>query len=281
MNINWYPGHMKKTFELIKENLKLVDIVVEIVDARIPLSSRNPNLDEVIKDKIKILVLNKYDLSSKKNIDVWKEYLDKNNYNYVYIDSIRGKNINALTKMIKKLSEPIMEKLVSRGRNKRPARVMVVGIPNVGKSSLINKLVNKNIAKVGNKPGVTRGKQWIRINKDIELFDTPGVLWPKLDANESGFKLACYHAIKDDILNIEEIVFNLMKYLLENNMEDINNYYNIKVEDKDPLALYQLLADKFRYYDNNDPDYIKVSRRFLNDFRENKIDNIVMEIPNE
>ena len=230
-NINWYPGHMAKTKRQITEDVKLIDIVVELLDARIPISSQNPDIAKLIKGKKRIIALNKCDLADNKENQRWVNYFESKNIPTVLTDSNSGKGIDLLIQKIEKLMLEEQEKLALKGRVGRKIKVMILGIPNVGKSSLINRIAKKTSAGVGNKPGVTKQKQWIRINDKIELLDTPGVLWPKFESEEVALNLAYTGTIKEEILDRVEIAYNLTKYLLENEMELLCNRYSLNKEE--------------------------------------------------
>ena len=204
-NIQWYPGHMTKTRRMMEENISLVDIVIELVDARIPYSSKNPDLDTLAKNKHRILLLNKCDLADERATDIWQEYFEKQGFRVIRINALKGNGLGEVTETARSLMKEKIEKLKARGRINVPIRSMIVGIPNVGKSTFINKYVGKVTAKTGDKPGVTRGKQWIKLKKDFELLDTPGILWPKFEDQQVGLKLAFTGAINDDILDPENM----------------------------------------------------------------------------
>lgn len=213
MNINWYPGHMKKTKELIQENTKLVDVVIEVIDARLPISSKNPQLDTLFLEKPKIIAFNKVDLAGKAALSGFEAFYRDRGYRVVGINSITGEGTKELIGEVQSAAQNLYEKLKRKGMRKRAVRIMIIGIPNVGKSSLINVLVGKKSAKTGDKPGVTRGKQWVRIRSDIELFDTPGILWPKFEDEETAMKLALTGAIKDEVIPLMETARWLVSYL--------------------------------------------------------------------
>lgn len=289
-NINWFPGHMAKTRKQITEDLKLIDVVIEILDARIPISSQNPDIKQITQNKKKIIILNKCDLSDEKENKNWIEYFIKQGHKVVLVDSNTGKGINDVIKQIHNIMEEEIKKLVEKGRIGRKIRVMIVGIPNVGKSSFINRITKKSTAEVGNKPGVTRKKQWIHINNEIELMDTPGVLWPKFQSEQVALNLAFTGTIKDDVLEITEIAYNLTKYLLKNykynlidryslNENEVNNILEQEQEEK--LNIYEImqLIGKRRgaIISGGNVDDEKTSKIILDDFRSGKIGKITLE----
>ena len=215
MNIQWYPGHMTKARRMMQEDIKLIDIVIELVDARIPLSSKNPDIDQLAGQKSRMILLNKYDLADPLRTAEWESWFKKQGF-YVYkLDARKGGQIKAITSLIQEACKEKIERDRKRGIINRPVRAMIVGIPNVGKSTFINTYAGKACAKTGNKPGVTKGKQWIRLNKNVELLDTPGILWPKFEDQMVGERLALIGSIKDDILNIEELSIKLIDFLKE------------------------------------------------------------------
>ena len=229
-NINWYPGHMAKTRKEIIEDLKLIDVVIELLDSRIPISSRNPDIAEITKNRDRIIVLNKSDLSDKKENDKWVNHFKQNGLIAIECDSNSGHGINEVLRAIEKLKEKDLQEYASKGRTGRKIRAMILGIPNVGKSSFINRVSKTNRLEVGNKPGVTKKKQWIRINDKIELLDTPGVLWPKFDNEKVALNLAYTGSIKDEILPQIEIAYQLLKYLLENYKFNISERYKLSTD---------------------------------------------------
>lgn len=238
VQINWYPGHMKKTKDLIKENLKLIDVVLEIVDARIPLSSKNPDIARFTDTKKRIIILNKSDLVSREELSAWKKFLKEKRLadEVVELSAETGYNVKKLYSAIDFVSKERRERLMKKGLKKVNVRVMVLGIPNVGKSRLINRIVGKSSAGVGNKPGYTKGKQWVRIKDGLELLDTPGILWPKFESQEVGMKLAISGAIKDEILPIEDVACKFLDYTISiGKWEVLKNRYKLLEEDKDEI----------------------------------------------
>lgn len=290
MNINWFPGHMAKTRKQITDDLKLVDVVIEILDSRIPNSSQNPEIQQITQNKKKIIILNKCDLSDEKDNKKWIEFFIKQGNKAVLVDSNIGKGINEVIKQIQEVMADELEKLANKGRIGRKIRVMIVGIPNVGKSSFINRIAKKNLAQVGNKPGVTKQKQWIRINDQIELMDTPGVLWPKFESEEVALNLAFTGTIKDDILEITEIAYHLTKFLLKNYKKNLIERYSLNEKIIDEILLqdqeenqniYEImkLIGKKRgaIISGGNIDDEKTSRIILDDFRSGKLGKITLE----
>jgi len=285
MHINWYPGHMKKTRELIQENLKMIDVVVEVLDARIPISSKNPSLDDLINTKPKIVALNKYDLADEVILGKWITYYRAQGISAIPINSMTGDGINRLLHEIKVLTKEKRDKYITQGRNLAAVRVMIVGIPNVGKSSLINKLVGKKSAKTGNRPGVTKGKQWIRIRKDLELFDTPGILWPKIDDDAIGLNLAFTGAIKDEILQIDDIGLLLIEKLMVIYPERLEERYSVEIKENNELDRLQLMEEIGRrrgcLLAKNQIDYSKVARIVIDEFRKGTLGRMSLESPSD
>ena len=288
--ISWFPGHMAKTRKQIAEDLKLVDIVVEILDARIPISSQNPDIKQITQNKKKIIVLNKYDLADEKENQKWLEYFNKKDQKAILVDALTGKGINETIRLIQKEMEEDLKKIADKGRIGRKIRVMIVGIPNVGKSSFINRIAKKTSAEVGNKPGVTKQKQWIRINDKIELLDTPGVLWPKFESEEVGMHLAITGTIKDDILELTEIAYTLTKFLLENYRENLIQRYSLdekqieeilnqdQPENENIYEIMQLIGKKRGAVASGGRiDDDKTSKIILDDFRSGKLGKITIE----
>ena len=286
-SINWYPGHMAKTKKELIEIIKLVDVVVEIIDARIPNASRNPDIDNLAKDKKRIVVLNKSDLANEKQTEAWKSKLKGNGISVCICDSNNGKGIEQVLKEAEKLMADVFEKQEQKGRIGRPIRIAVLGIPNVGKSSFINRIAKRNTADVGNKPGVTKQNRWIRINSKIELLDTPGVLWPKFESEEVGLNLAFTGSINDEILDKEEIAYYLLKKLSKNYFDNVINRYNIVPDELDILQnnsdetyeLMQLIGKKRgAIISGGKIDENKTANIILKDFREARIGKITLEV---
>lgn len=282
MNIQWYPGHMVKTKRLITENIKLVDVIVEILDARIPISSRNPQINELTGDKPRVIILNKSDISDAKVNREWEQYFKSQGIKTIMVDSIKGTGLKDVITAAKEFAKPRLEYEKSRGRLPRAIRIMVVGIPNVGKSSFINKIVGKGTAKTGDKPGVTRGKQWIRISSDVELLDMPGILWPKFE-EETGFMLAFTGAINDDILDIIELAAKLLECLKVFYPENLKQRYKLEGLDYDNgLELLKAIGKKRgAIAKGGEIDLTKSSQIVLDEFRGAKIGNISLERAND
>lgn len=291
MNINWYPGHMAKTKKQIIEDLRLIDVVVEIIDARIPKSSQNPDIQEWTKNKKKVIVLNKADLADEKANSEWINYYKKQGISAVLTDSNSGKGINEVIKEIEKVANQSQEEFNQKGRTGKAIRVMVVGIPNVGKSSFINRITKKTSTVVGNKPGVTRQKQWVRVKENIDLLDTPGILWPKLGEQEVALNLAYTGTIKDDVIEKIEVAYYLLKYLLQNNRENIINRYSISNEEIEEILnnknnmenenileiLYLIGKKRGTIVSGGRVDEEKVSNLLIEEFRSGKLGRITLE----
>ena len=289
VSISWYPGHMAKTKKQIVEDLKLIDVVVEVLDARIPISSQNPDIKEIIKNKTRLIVLNKSDLSCEKENQKWINYFKQNNIPAILVDSVSGKGINEVIKKIEEIYDG--KKYENKGRIGKSIRIMVLGIPNVGKSSFINRIAKRTFAKVGNKPGVTKQKQWVKVSNNIELLDTPGVLWPKLEKEEVALNLAYTGTIKDDILQTIEIGFSLLKTLVKEykvnlieryklNEQEINLIMeNDSLENNEKIIEIMNLIGKKRgaIISGGEIDLEKVAAILLEDFRSGKLGKITLE----
>lgn len=281
--IQWYPGHMVKAKRMVKEHLKLVDVVIEIVDARVPLSSRNPDLEKITIEKPRIVVLNKADLANEQATTQWLKYFRSHGYGAVAVNSITGQGLSQVIQIAKKTAEEKLAKMAAKGMRPRAVRALIVGIPNVGKSSIINKLVGKVSAKTGDRPGVTKGKQWVRINPEFELLDTPGILWPKFEDPEIGLKLAFTGAISDVIMDIEELGYRLLAYLRQHQPEALAARYKLTDIKEDPVELMdQIGAKRGCLISGGRIDRLKVAILILDEFRASKLGRITLdEIPEE
>lgn len=281
MNINWYPGHMKKTRELVQNNLKLVDIVVELLDARIPFSSKNPDIDKLVGDKPRIILLNKADMCRKEDLDQWISYFSEKGVKAITINAMTGKGVDKLVNECKEVTSEMMERLAEKGRNQRPIRLMIVGVPNVGKSSLINKLSGRRSTQTGDRPGVTKGKQWVKVRGNMELLDTPGILWPKFDDQRVALNLAFTRAIKDEILDVETLGLRLIERLIEIAPEQLAERYKLESVHDLPIDTMEAIGRKRGFIvSKNELDYTRIATTVLNEFREGKIGRICLELPN-
>lgn len=273
-NINWYPGHMKKTRELIQENLKMVDLVIEVIDARIPVSSRNPIIDDLVKSKQRIIVLNKSDLSDGAANDAWAEELRKDGSIVLQMNCMSGQGVNQLFKTLTRLQD---EKNKDQIR-KKPLRMMIVGVPNVGKSSLINRMTGKKSAKTGDRPGVTKGKQWLALENGMQLLDTPGILWPKFEDPEVGLNLAFCGSIKDEILDMATLALELIKVLAADYPELLMERYKLDSLSEDGLENMEAIALKRGFFlPGKRIDYERCAKTVLDEFRGGKIGRITLE----
>lgn len=277
MNIQWYPGHMTKAKRQMQEDLKLIDLIIELVDARVPLSSRNPDIDQLGQNKSRLILLNKADLADERQNEAWKEYFQSKGFYVVKVDSRNGAGMKTIQNVIQEACKEKIERDRRRGIKNRPIRAMVAGIPNVGKSTFINTFAGKACAKTGNKPGVTKGKQWIRLNKNVELLDTPGILWPKFEDQLVGIRLACVGSIKDDILNIEELALWLLEKLKKDYPGFLEKRYGIS-EEGTPLETLEAIAKARGCLKRGEElDYVKASGLIFDDFRGGKIGRITLE----
>ena len=281
MNIQWYPGHMTKARRMMQEDIKLIDIVIELVDARIPLSSKNPDIDQLAGQKSRMILLNKYDLADSERTAEWERWFKKQGF-YVYkLDARKGGQIKNITNIIQEACKEKIERDRKRGIINRPVRAMIVGIPNVGKSTFINTYAGKACAKTGNKPGVTKGKQWIRLYKNVELLDTPGILWPKFDDPAVGERLALIGSIKDEILNISELSIRLIEFLKEFYPGILEERYAVD-ENCDKIAVLEGIAEARNCRQKgNTLDLDKASKLLIDDFRSGKLGRLTLEFPQE
>ena len=281
MHFQWYPGHMTKAKRMMQENIKLIDLVIELVDARIPVSSRNPDIDELGKNKSRMILLNKADLAEDKWNDAWAEYFREKGFFVVKLNSKKGGGLKSIQGVIQEACKEKMERDRKRGILNRPVRAMVVGIPNVGKSTFINALAGKACAKTGNKPGVTKGKQWIRLNKQVELLDTPGILWPKFEDQKVGLRLAFIGSIKDEILNTEELAAELIKFLNANYPGVLEEKYGVEPSDDAYVMLAGIARSRNCLLKGSELDTEKAALLLLDDFRNGKLGRLTLEYPQE
>ena len=279
MHFQWYPGHMTKAKRMMQENMKLIDLVIELVDARVPVSSRNPDLDELGKNKARLILLNKSDLAEERMNDVWAAYFKEKGYSAVKLNAKKGGGIKSIQGVIQEACKEKIERDRKRGILNRPVRAMVVGIPNVGKSTFINALAGKACAKTGNKPGVTKGKQWIRLNKNVELLDTPGILWPKFEDQTVGLWLAWIGSIKDEILNTEELAAELTGFLVNSYPDVLKEKYEIEESADGFENLRGIAESRHCLVKGNELDTEKAAKLLLDDFRNGRLGRITLETP--
>lgn len=283
MAIQWYPGHMAKAKREVSEQLKKVDVVFELVDARIPYSSRNPMIDEVIKQKPRVVILNKKDMTNLKELEKWEQYFEEKGYYPVAVDAKHGKNLKDVEKAAIQATKEKFDREKAKGLRPRAIRAMIVGIPNVGKSTLINKLANRSIAQTGNKPGVTKQQQWIKVGTSLQLLDTPGILWPKFEDEEVGKKLSLTGAIKDSIVHLDEVAIYGLQFMIEKDLEGLKKHYNIDVDEEagilewfDAIGRRRGLLQK-----GNEVDYEAVIELIIYEIRNAKIGTYCYDIYKE
>ncbi|MGL4912969.1 MAG: ribosome biogenesis GTPase YlqF [Romboutsia sp.] len=280
--INWYPGHMKKTKELVRDNLKLVDVVVELLDARIPFSSKNPDIDKLAGNKPRVVILNKSDLADRAKLDRWIKYYKDRGIKAIPLDTMKGTGLNKVVDECRNAVKDKMDALVEKGRKERPIRIMIVGVPNVGKSSIINKLTGRKSTVTGDRPGVTKGKQWVRLKGNLELLDTPGILWPKFEDQEVALNLAFSRAIKDEILDVETLALRLIGKLMVIEPEKLKTRYKLDALGERDIDTMDLIGQKRGFIiGNRELDYTRIATTVLNEFREGKIGKITLEVPED
>ncbi|HHT97614.1 MAG TPA: ribosome biogenesis GTPase YlqF [Clostridiales bacterium] len=285
MHFQWYPGHMAKAKRMMQENIKLIDVIIELVDARVPFSSKNPDIDKLANNKSRVILLNKYDLADDIQSDKWYEYFTDKGFYVTKINSKSGKGINLIKDIVMKACAEKTARDRRKGIINRPIRAMVVGIPNVGKSTFINSFVGRASTKTGNKPGVTKGKQWIRLNKYIELLDTPGILWPKFEDQDIGLKLAFIGSISDNIIQTSELALHLIVFLNKNYPKSLIKRYGIDSDIViDDLKGAGKILEKIAYNRNfllkgAEPDYEKAAYILLDEFRNGILGKITLELP--
>lgn len=277
MNYQWYPGHMTKAKRMMQEDMKLIDLVIELVDARVPFSSRNPDIDELGKNKARLVLMNKSDLADERVNEKWMEYFQKQGYHVLKVNSKSGEGLRAIDQTVQEACREKIERDRKRGIKNRPVRAMVVGIPNVGKSTFINSYAKKACAKTGNRPGVTKGKQWIRLNKNLELLDTPGILWPKFEDQQVGLNLALIGSMNDEVLNTEELSLKLIEFLTANYPETLKERYGCTEENAPVTVLQEVAKARGCLRKGQELDYAKASGILLDEFRNGKLGRISLE----
>ena len=281
MNYQWYPGHMTKAKRMMQENIKLIDLIIELVDARIPMSSRNPDIDELGKGKSRIILLNKSDLADAGQNQEWESFFKEKGYFVQQLNAKTGAGIKNIQALVQESCKEKIERDRKRGIINRPVRAMVVGIPNVGKSTFINSFAGKACAKTGNKPGVTKGKQWIRLNKNLELLDTPGILWPKFEDQKIGERLALIGSINDEILHVDELAVALIRNLKNSYLDLLEKRYDITIDEDAYDTLKKIAIARKCLQKGELPDVDRASSMLLEDFRSGKLGRITLERPGE
>lgn len=287
MHYQWYPGHMAKAKRMMQEDMKLIDVVIELVDARIPCSSKNPDVDQLARNKSRVILLNKADMADQRYNNAWKAYFEEKGYYAAVINSKSGAGVKQIQDIVNKACQAKIERDRRKGILNRPVRAMIIGIPNVGKSTFINSFVGKATTKTGNKPGVTKGKQWIRLNKFIELMDTPGILWPKFEDQAVGLRLALIGSINDNIINTTELAMELVLLLQKYYPEVLPNRYGIELPEvlndlKDAAGVLEKIAIRRAcLLKGGEPDIDRAGLLILDDFRNVKLGNITLEFPTD
>lgn len=279
MNFQWYPGHMTRAKRQMQEDMKLIDLVIELVDARIPLSSRNPDIDELGKNKYRLILMNKADLADSLRTDEWNSFFKGRGYYVVNLDARSRAGMKSITDLIMQACSEKIERDRKRGIKNRPVRAMVVGIPNVGKSTFINSYAGRACAKTGNKPGVTKGKQWIRLSKDVELLDTPGILWPKFEDQTVGLRLALVGSIKDELLNTDELAVELIGFLREAYPGILKERYGTEETGTDAGLLMRLAKNRGCVGRGGETDYSRAAALLIDEFRSGRLGRITLERP--
>lgn len=283
MNVQWYPGHMTKAKRQMQEDIRLVDLVIELVDARVPMSSRNPDIDELAGQKSRMMLLNKSDMADPAITEKWTDYFETQGFQVLAVNSLKQTDMKQINEYVQCACAEKIEKDRKRGIRNRPVRAMVAGIPNVGKSTFINTFSRKGAAKTGNKPGVTRGRQWIRLSNTLELLDTPGILWPKFEDPEVGIKLALIGSIRDEILNTEELSLELIRILMERYPGTIETFYGITIDPQDlPVKILEQVAlARGCIGKGGSCDYARAASMMLENFRNGKTGRFTLETPAE
>lgn len=281
MNYQWYPGHMTKAKRMMEENIKLIDLIIELVDARVPMSSKNPEIDQLGKNKSRVILLNKADLADAKQNAAWTDYFKEKGFLVQEINSKTGAGIKSIQSLVQSACKEKIERNKKRGILNRPVRAMVAGIPNVGKSTFINSFAGKACTKTGNKPGVTKGKQWIRLNKNLELLDTPGILWPKFEDQKVGERLAMIGSIKDEILHADELAMAVVAFLQKEYPQMLYDRYQIEGKGDAYQTLEEICISRKCFQKGELPDIMRASGMVLDDFRSGRIGRITLEHPEE
>lgn len=281
MNYQWYPGHMTKAVRMMQENIKLIDLVIELVDARTPMSSKNPDIDSLAGNKARVILLNKADLADPAGNAAWTEYFKKKGFHVLEINARTGAGVRAVQGLVQEACKEKIERDRRRGIKNRPIRAMVVGIPNVGKSTFINAFAGKGCTKTGNKPGVTKGKQWIRLNQNLELLDTPGILWPRFENQQVGERLAMIGSINDEILHADELAAAILIYLQKHYQGKIRERYEIEESGDAYAMLKEISIQRKCFLKGEEPDFLRTSRIIVDDFRGGRLGRITLESPEE
>ena len=279
MEFQWYPGHMTKAKRHMQEDIKLIDLIIEVIDARCPVSSRNPDINNLAQGKLRLILLNKADLADKASNAAWKTYFLKQGFYCVELDSRDRRNMKNVQSTLDEVCAAKFEKDRKRGIKNRPVRAMVVGIPNVGKSTFINSFAGKAVAKTGNKPGVTKGKQWIKLNKQVELLDTPGILWPKFEDNTVGLHLAFIGSINDAIIQLQELALELINFLILSYPGALNARYQVNEDAKNHDILIEIAQNRNFLKKGSEPDYDKAAQVLIEEFRSGALGAISLENP--
>lgn len=281
MNYQWYPGHMTKAVRMMQENIKLIDLVIELVDARTPMSSKNPDIDSLAGNKARVILLNKADLADPAGNAAWTEYFKKKGFHVLEINARTGVGVRAVQGLVQEACKEKIERDRRRGIKNRPIRAMVVGIPNVGKSTFINAFAGKGCTKTGNKPGVTKGKQWIRLNQNLELLDTPGILWPRFENQQVGERLAMIGSINDEILHADELAAAILIYLQKYYQGKIRERYETEESGDAYAMLKEISIQRKCFLKGEEPDLLRTSRIIVDDFRGGRLGRITLESPEE
>lgn len=281
MNYQWYPGHMTKAVRMMQENIKLIDLVIELVDARTPMSSKNPDIDSLAGNKARVILLNKADLADPAGNVAWTEYFKKKGFHVLEINARTGAGMRAVQGLVQEACKEKIERDRRRGIKNRPIRAMVVGIPNVGKSTFINAFAGKGCTKTGNKPGVTKGKQWIRLNQNLELLDTPGILWPRFENQQVGERLAMIGSINDEILHADELAAAILIYLQKYYQGKIRERYETEESGDAYAMLKEISIQRKCFLKGEEPDLLRTSRIIVDDFRGGRLGRITLESPEE